>query len=332
MAMARHGGSFIWLAIVAGVSLGLFLNQPSKVSSEELPPPPYTEIRYSTTELTNQDVVAELISDAEITVANNRGKRSYTFIENGEFTFIFRDEYGRVLRATAEVDYIDKEPPTAMLDNLPPVRSDGGRTEILVHGEDVVAYRYRLFGQEWSESQPIATPLRLQGLPLGIQTINVIGRDQAGNWQSEDRATSYSWEVVELTAEERLLLRPRITPLAEGEKAIEVSVAEQYMWVYEGEKLVMHTPVTTGKTGMNTTAGSFQITQMHRNKWFEGGYVSKYWMRFNGGMGIHDANWRNDFGSQNYPSNGSKGCVNVPVDFAPQLYNWAEIGTKVVVI
>jgi lipoprotein-anchoring transpeptidase ErfK/SrfK len=54
-------------------------------------------------------------------------------------------------------------------------------------------------------------------------------------------------------------------------------------------------------------------------------------MRFNRGMGIHDASWRRDFGSQNYKWTGSHGCVNTPVDLMPKLYEWSEIGTRVLV-
>jgi lipoprotein-anchoring transpeptidase ErfK/SrfK len=41
---------------------------------------------------------------------------------------------------------------------------------------------------------------------------------------------------------------------------------------------------------------------------------------------IHGAYWRNSFGYA-----PSQGCVNVPVDVAAQLWEWAPTGTRVVV-
>ena len=35
-------------------------------------------------------------------------------------------------------------------------------------------------------------------------------------------------------------------------------------------------------------------------------------MPFNGGIGFHDASWRNTFGGTIYKKNGSHGCVNMP--------------------
>ncbi len=75
---------------------------------------PTAEIEYSTTDLTNKDVVVTLIVDNEkITITNNDGKNTYTFTENGEFTFEFVDEAGNKGTATARVNNIDKVAPTA---------------------------------------------------------------------------------------------------------------------------------------------------------------------------------------------------------------------------
>ena len=54
------------------------------------------------------------------------------------------------------------------------------------------------------------------------------------------------------------------------------------------------------------------------------------WFR-EGGYAIHDAPWRSSYGpgTQAY---GSHGCVNVPMPTMTTLYNWAEVGTKVIVL
>ncbi len=73
---------------------------------------PVAFILYSTTELTNKDVVVSLINASEeIKVINNEGKDTYTFTENGEFTFEIEDLAGNKETVTANVSWIDKKAP-----------------------------------------------------------------------------------------------------------------------------------------------------------------------------------------------------------------------------
>ncbi len=75
---------------------------------------PTAEINYNIIKTTNKDVIAELVDENRpITVTNNDGKKTYTFTENGEFTFEFVDKNGHKGSATAKVDWIDKTAPTA---------------------------------------------------------------------------------------------------------------------------------------------------------------------------------------------------------------------------
>ena len=72
---------------------------------------PTVEISYSTTETTKENVKATLVNESEeIIVTNNNGSREYTFTQNGEFTFEFRDEAGNTGTITANVTWIDKDP------------------------------------------------------------------------------------------------------------------------------------------------------------------------------------------------------------------------------
>lgn len=75
---------------------------------------PTAEINYNIIKNTNKDVVAELVDENRpITITNNDGKTTYTFTENGEFTFEFVDRNGKKGTATAKVDWIDKVAPNA---------------------------------------------------------------------------------------------------------------------------------------------------------------------------------------------------------------------------
>lgn len=80
------------------------------------PDAPIAEIEYSTKELTNKDVVVTLTnSSEEITITNNGGSNTYTFTENGSFTFEFLNSVGIKGCATATVSNIDKVAPTAVV-------------------------------------------------------------------------------------------------------------------------------------------------------------------------------------------------------------------------
>lgn len=71
---------------------------------------PIVEFEYSTTDFTNQDVTVTLIANEEITILNNPSN-TYTFTQNGEFTFEYVDKVGNVGSATAKVSWINKQAP-----------------------------------------------------------------------------------------------------------------------------------------------------------------------------------------------------------------------------
>lgn len=57
-----------------------------------------------------------------------------------------------------------------------------------------------------------------------------------------------------------------------------------------------------------------------------------YWMPFNGGYGLHDADgWRSAYGGNIYFYSGSHGCINLPESFAKKLYETFDVGTPVLV-
>ena len=76
---------------------------------------PTAEITYSTTQTTNQAVIATLVNASEeIQITNNDGN-THTFTENGEFIFRFIDKAGNEGTATANVTWIDKSLPFATI-------------------------------------------------------------------------------------------------------------------------------------------------------------------------------------------------------------------------
>lgn len=120
-----------------------------------------------------------------------------------------------------------------------------------------------------------------------------------------------------------------------AEYSIEVDVASQTIGLYEDGDCICMSDCVTGTQGEHDTpTGEYFITYKSRGETLSGAdynVVVSYWMAFNGGIGIHDADWRSDFGGDIYSYNGSHGCVNVPAWMAYELYTACEVGTAVVV-
>ena len=88
---------------------------------------------------TNQNITATISfvndGDREIKITNNDGKNTYTFEQNGEFTFEFVDKYGIEGSATAKVQNIDKVAPVATVTQ---VKKDGN-VEVTITVDEKVA-------------------------------------------------------------------------------------------------------------------------------------------------------------------------------------------------
>ena len=85
---------------------------------------------------------------------------------------------------------------------------------------------------------------------------------------------------------------------------------------------------------MDTPEGVYFVYNKQEDRVLRGqGYASpvEYWMPVKGAVGIHDADWRSEFGGEIYKTNGSHGCINVPKEIMPDLYEKTEIGTPVII-
>lgn len=84
---------------------------------------PEATIKYVENE--DKSVTATITFNEDAVITNNEGKDTYTFTENGEFTFEFKDAVGNKSTATAKVTTIVKEP------EVPPVEEDKTAPEII---------------------------------------------------------------------------------------------------------------------------------------------------------------------------------------------------------
>lgn len=89
---------------------------------------PEAVIEYPYTALTNSNVTVLLSDPSEpIIVTNNNGKSSYTFTDNGSFTFEFKDAAGNVGTETATVNNIDKAAPKVKIVRSYQYGADGSK-------------------------------------------------------------------------------------------------------------------------------------------------------------------------------------------------------------
>ena len=120
-----------------------------------------------------------------------------------------------------------------------------------------------------------------------------------------------------------------------GDTYIEVDMTEQKMYYYEKGVLKLETEIVTGnmRRRMGTPEGVNFVYNKQKNRVLRGpGYASpvKFWMPVKGGIGIHDAGWRKEFGGDIYQTAGSHGCINTPKDKMEELFDCVQIGTPVV--
>lgn len=120
-----------------------------------------------------------------------------------------------------------------------------------------------------------------------------------------------------------------------GDTYVEVDMGIQKLYYYENGELLLETDVVTGnaRRRWNTPEGVCYVYSKQKNRILRGdNYATPvdYWMPVNGAIGIHDADWRDEFGGEIYKSDGSHGCVNIPKEVMPDIYEMVELGTPVV--
>jgi hypothetical protein len=122
-----------------------------------------------------------------------------------------------------------------------------------------------------------------------------------------------------------------------GNSYVELSIAKQHMWIYKNGNLMLESDVVTGNptTGMDTPKGAWFLMSMSTNAVLVGADYRTpvaYWMPFTeSGCGLHDATWQPWFGGNRYITNGSHGCVNLPLEVAKQTYETIATGYPVIV-
>lgn len=199
-------------------------------------------IQYSTTNLTNQDVTATLVSNYQIEVTNNSNKTIHTFTKNGEFTFEFRIK-GTSFKLKASVNNIDKTPPVITgveknkqyIDKAKPVITDENLSDVKLYLNSYQVKDY-VTGSEIS----------------GEGFYKIVATDKAGN------ETTVEFTIMESASEEYKFKDNYILNIKNNTKKSEfdkkLNIAIKYDIIRNGNKLNENDKIITGDV-LRTEAG-----------------------------------------------------------------------------
>ena len=149
-------------------------------------------------------------------------------------------------------------------------------------------------------------------------------------------ATAFATQLA--GGEPAFVLPVTVTPAqaTKTSRNIVVNLSEQREYLFENGQVVDSFLISSGKDGFSSHTGSFRITakltsQNMGNRdltqapnYFTEGVPDV--MYYNGDEALHGAYWHNNFGNVM-----SHGCINMPLDKAAQVFDWAPMGTEVTV-
>jgi lipoprotein-anchoring transpeptidase ErfK/SrfK len=115
-----------------------------------------------------------------------------------------------------------------------------------------------------------------------------------------------------------------------SDRWIEVQLENQRLVAWEGNRPVYAIIISTGTDSHPTRSGIFTIQSKLEVARMQGADYDvpdvPYTMYYDNSYAIHGAYWNRRFGTP-----VSHGCVNVAVNHAEWLFNWAAVGTPVIV-
>ena len=117
-----------------------------------------------------------------------------------------------------------------------------------------------------------------------------------------------------------------------GDTYVEVSLAQQRLWIYKNGQQILTCTGVTGNVATNeqTPTGVYYIMYKQSPSVLKGVHSDgehyeievKYWAQFtNSGCGFHDATWRTNWDKDAYLIDGSGGCFNLSLEDAQKVYD-----------
>lgn len=115
-----------------------------------------------------------------------------------------------------------------------------------------------------------------------------------------------------------------------GGKWISIDLDRQRLTAWEGDDVVVSSPVKSGKFGYATPTGTYSTYEKIPNERMSGSdydLADVSWTQYftRNRIAIHAAYWHNNYNGRP----GSHGCVNIPPENAKELFLWAPLGTTI---
>ena len=111
---------------------------------------------------------------------------------------------------------------------------------------------------------------------------------------------------------------------------IQIDLSKQRLIAWKGDRVVYGSAISSGKKATPTLVGTFAIQSKFKTTRMQGENYNvpnvPYVMFYQGNYGIHGAFWHKRFGTP-----VSHGCVNLAPKHAKWLFEWASVGTPVVI-
>lgn len=119
-------------------------------------------------------------------------------------------------------------------------------------------------------------------------------------------------------------------------KYIDINLTSQIISTFENGKLLSASLISSGKKGMDTPKGTYEIMAKRPRPWSKKYALYMPWfMQFTGqGHGLHELpEWPGGYkeGANHLGIPVSHGCVRLGIGPAKALYDWAEVGTPIVI-
>jgi|GEM_PF-1828094 len=180
----------------------------------------------------------------------------------------------------------------------------------------------------------VPQPVRIQAYITQVGAANNI---QVQNISAAVAATTAALQKAAPVTFALTAVPPTVCSTNTKSQLILVNITQQHLWACQGPEQVYDSAVTTGAYAIGdiTPTGTWHIyaketdTHLIGPTWND--FVN-YWMPFYSDYGFHDAAWQTfPFGGPEYPTQGSHGCVHLPLAAMAWLYNWSRIGTTVTI-
>lgn len=118
---------------------------------------------------------------------------------------------------------------------------------------------------------------------------------------------------------------PAQSPQNPSAVKLKLSTGAQRLYVVEGDKVLLATPVTVGTAATPTPQGNYTIysKQEHRRRISSpgAGYPMTYWMEFKSAYGLHWGFVK--------PTPATHGCVRMPIKSAKKVFAMIRVGTPI---